>query len=137
MAMEERSVQTDLSSPSVQKIVAGLYTVGLVETGYLSYTKLFVPDGINKICGLLSASCSLVLDSPYANLQIRSMMVLLTIVGFMAYTLVAILSIFPLLSQGKNKDNDNSTTSDSNASDVTTTTQMEKTHEIITLQLHA
>ena len=63
--------------------------------------------------------------------------VVVTIVGFVAYKLVAILSAFPLLSQGEKEDNDNSTTSDSDASDVTTTTQMEKTHEIITLQLHA
>mgnify|MGYP002177322722 CR=1 FL=1 len=103
---DERSVNTDTDSvdiwsTSCRKIIAGLSTVGAAETGYLSYIKLYVPDGIKNICGDASSSsvssCSSVLNSPYASIQIGDFEIPLTVFGFAAYSSVALLSLLPML----------------------------------------
>ena len=109
---DERSVIQDTLdewSPSVRKIIAGLSVVGAAETGYLSYVKLFVPDGIKNICGDASSSsissCSSVLNSPYANIHIGDTEIPLTVFGFAAYSAVAILSSIPFLSGDERNEN--------------------------------
>jgi Predicted membrane protein len=105
---------TDRSEPqheawnsSARKVITGLSAVGAVETGYLSFTKLFVPGGIDNICGDsmspdASSSCGNVLNSPYANIDLGGTEIPLTLVGFVAYVAVSLLSAIPLLA----RDND-------------------------------
>ena len=111
---EERSVtpdSVDLWNPTVRKIIAGISTVGLIETGYLSYIKLYVPDGIKNLCGGDSpASCSSVLNGPYGHINIGDTEIPLTVFGFAAYSTVALLSALPIL----NGDNDNNNENENN-----------------------
>ncbi len=97
------NLDSDEWDSSSRKIIAVLSMVGAAETGYLSYIKLHVPDGIQNICGDSSSSsvssCSSVLTSPYANIQIGGTEIPLTIFGFAAYSLVALLSLAPMLKE--------------------------------------
>jgi len=109
----ERSVNTDdtnIWNRSSRQIISGLSAVGAAETGYLSYLKLFAPDGLKNICGDASSgsvsSCSSVLNSPYADIHLGDTVVPLTLFGFAAYSLVAILSAIPMLSSGGSEEND-------------------------------
>jgi uncharacterized membrane protein len=106
IAVIERSVSADENcwKPSVRQVLTVLSGIGMAETGYLSYLKIFDPKGIGKICGgegtSVISSCSSVLNSPYATIQINDETAIpLTLVGFLAYSTVAILSAVPLLSQ--------------------------------------
>jgi len=106
----ERSVKKDIWNPSIRNVITGMATVGALETGYLSYVKLYVPDGIKNICGDASSSaissCSSVLNSPYANIQVGDTLFPLTLLGFAAYSSLAVLSILPTLS-GDNESESN------------------------------
>lgn len=109
----ERSVNTDdtnIWNRSSRQIISGLSAVGAAETGYLSYLKLFAPNGLKNICGDASSgsvsSCSSVLNSPYADIHLGDTVVPLTVFGFAAYSLVAILSAIPMLSSGGSEEND-------------------------------
>ncbi len=86
---------------NIRKMFTALSGVGMVETGYLTYLNTFDPSGISKICGGGGlSSCSSVLNSPYATVQINDETTIpLTALGFFAYSTVAILSIIPLLNQ--------------------------------------
>jgi uncharacterized membrane protein len=114
-ALGEDGVENmDLWGTTPRSIIAGLSTIGAVETGYLTYVKVFVPDGIKNICGGASSSavssCSSVLNSPYANVQLGENVVPLTVFGFVAYTSVAILSILPMLTgelESRNESDEN------------------------------
>ena len=99
-------------NPTVRKMLTGLSLIGMAETGYLSYLKLFDPAGISKICGgdvgddlaASISSCSSVLNSPYATIHVNDETnIPLTIVGFLAYTTVATLSAYPLIDAQNNK----------------------------------
>jgi uncharacterized membrane protein len=99
----ERSVTPGCWNPTIRKTFTILSSIGMVETGYLSYLKLFNPAGINKICGdgvtSTISSCSSVLNSPYASIQLNEENAIpLTLLGFVAYTTVAALSAYPMLS---------------------------------------
>lgn len=99
----ERSVTSSCWNPTIRKTFTVLSSIGMVETGYLSYLKLFDPAGINKICGgdgvtSTMSSCSSVLNSPYASIQLNEENAIpLTLLGFVAYTTVAALSAYPML----------------------------------------
>ena len=101
-----RSVDnTTISScwnPNIRKLFTLLSGIGMIETGYLTYLKVFDPNGISKICGGSGdglASCSSVLNSPYATVQLNDEIVIpLTALGFIAYSTVAMLSVIPLVS---------------------------------------
>lgn len=104
---EERSVTLTETqwNPIARNTIAGLSIVGSFETAYLTYEKVFVPNGLNKICsgGESSiSSCSSVLTSPYASISIGDIEIPLTAIGFLAYTTVAALA----LSKSRN-DNEN------------------------------
>ena len=106
----ERLVNTDVWSPSIRNAITALSAVGSAETFYLSYLKLFTSDGIQKICGDSSSgasSCSSVLNSPYANIQLGDLSIPLTALGFLAYIIVAVLSVAPKLSNNESEKNEN------------------------------
>lgn len=106
----ERLVNTDVWSPSTRNAITALSAVGSAETFYLSYLKLFTSDGIQKICGDSSSgasSCSSVLNSPYANIQLGDLSIPLTALGFLAYIIVAVLSVAPKLSNNESEKNEN------------------------------
>ncbi len=111
ITLDSTSTDSDIWAPSMRKIIAALSTIGMVETGYLSYIKLFVPDGISKICGSADSgslsSCSSVLNSPYATIQIGDIDLPLTAIGFVAYGAVTGLSVLPLVAGGMNDRNEN------------------------------
>ena len=106
----ERSVNTDIWNPSIRNLITGMSAVGALETGYLSYVKLYIPDGIKNICGDASSStissCGDVLNSPYANIQLGDTIFPLTLFGFAAYSTLTALSLIPTLS-GDNESNEN------------------------------
>ena len=101
-----RSVNnTTISScwnPNIRKLFTLISGIGMVETGYLTYLKVFDPNGISKICGGSGnglGSCSSVLNSPYATIQLNDETAIpLTALGFIAYSTVAMLSAIPLVS---------------------------------------
>ncbi len=107
----ERSVDENVNvtskkqcwDPQIRKMFTVLSVIGMVETGYLSYIKLFDPNGMANICGGGEggeglSSCSSVLNSPYASLSLSDEVTIpLTLIGFLAYTAVAVLSAGPLL----------------------------------------
>lgn len=106
----ERSVPAADScwNPNIRKVFTGLSSIGMIETGYLSYLKIFDPSGISKICGDGQSpgisSCFSVLNSPYASIPINEETTIpLTAVGFLAYSTVAALSVLPLLSQSSSQ----------------------------------
>lgn len=105
----ERLVNTDVWSPSIRNAITAMSAVGAAETFYLSYLKLFTLDGIQKICGDSSSgasSCSSVLNSPYANIQLGDLSIPLTALGFLAYSTVAVLSVAPKLSNNESEKNE-------------------------------
>jgi uncharacterized membrane protein len=106
----ERSVNADIWNPSIRNVITGMSAVGALETGYLSYVKLYVPDGIKNICGDASSSaissCGSVLNSPYANIQLGETVLPLTLFGFAAYSTLTALSLIPTIS-GENESESN------------------------------
>lgn len=100
-------------SLSARKVTAALSAVGAIETGYLSFTKLFVPGGIDNICGDSvspeASSCGSVLNSPYANTDFGGTEIPLTLLGFAAYAAVSLLSVMPIVARdsdtGRNDSN--------------------------------
>jgi uncharacterized membrane protein len=116
----ERSVDPGCWNPTIRKILVVLSSIGAIETGFLSYLKIFDPSGIGKLCGngevssaIQAPSCSSVLNSPYASIQINAdTSIPLTVVGFCAYAFVALCSAYPLVAKndgqaGENNDADN------------------------------
>mmetsp|Transcript_2222 Transcript_2222/g.4611 ORF Transcript_2222/g.4611 Transcript_2222/m.4611 type:complete len:362 (+) Transcript_2222:126-1211(+) len=88
-------------SPGLRKIMAGVAGVGAVETGYLTYAKLFPGDsgGALLFCGSSQSSyssCDQVLNGPYSNLPFFENLPLASL-GFVAYSTVVALSLRPLL----------------------------------------
>jgi len=139
---KERSVSVSVDSncwnPSIRKLFVVLSSIGMAETGYLSYLKLFDPNGINSICGggdvssmNSISSCSSVLNSPYGSIQVNEEVIIpLTAIGFLAYSTIAGLSALPLLSntneneQEAEADNDMNIDSMNRIAILCTTTSM-------------
>mmetsp|Transcript_12352 Transcript_12352/g.23149 ORF Transcript_12352/g.23149 Transcript_12352/m.23149 type:complete len:408 (+) Transcript_12352:76-1299(+) len=99
--------QHELWNPSARKIITSLSAAGAIETGYLSFTKLFVPGGIDNICGDSmspggASSCGTVLNSPYANIDFGGTEIPLTLFGFAAYAAVTLLSVMPIQVRDEN-----------------------------------
>jgi len=95
----EKNISPAIWSPPLRKTLIGLSAVGAMETGYLSFVKLTGGmAGIEKLCGAAvsgAGTCGDVLNGPYANYN----GVPLTILGFLAYSLVAVLAAVPLISR--------------------------------------
>ena len=83
----------------------GLSTLGLVETGYLTFAKLTSSSLISNFCSSSSSSssCSDVLSSPYS--EIPGLNIPLSLVAFLGYTSVAIMSSYSLMDNGNNDNN--------------------------------
>ena len=109
---DERSVTLAKTkwNPFARNTVAGLSLVGSFETAYLTYEKVFVPNGLTNLCsGDESAisSCSSVLTSPYASVHIGDIEVPLTAIGFLAYSTVTALALYPLFESKSNSHDEN------------------------------
>ena len=82
----------------MRKAFTALSVTGMLETGYLSYLKLYTPSGISDLCSATgSGSCTSVLNSPYATVNMNGLEIPLTVVGSLAYGIVALLSVQPLV----------------------------------------
>ena len=101
-------------SPNLRRIMGGIASLGAIETGYLTYAKLF--GGINNNGGLLFcsgesssagySSCDQVLNGPYSNLPFLDHVPLASL-GFVSYILVGFLALQPIISE--NDDDDDTT----------------------------
>lgn len=86
-------------SPGLRKIMAGIASLGALETGYLTYSKLANRAIPSLFCGnsqSAALSCDQVLNGPYSNLPFLES-VPLAAVGFAAYSSVVLLALWPLL----------------------------------------
>jgi len=85
-----------------RKVMASLAALGAVETGYLSYVKLWGDGdaGLANICTSTGSTCGSVLQSPYASIA----NIPLTAFGFAAYSLVLLLALFPILNNDNKLD---------------------------------
>ena len=94
-------------SPGLRKIIAGVASLGAIETGYLTYAKLIIAPGQSTLfCGSSQAavtSCDQVLNGPYSNIPFLDN-VPLAALGFLAYSSVVALALAPLLSNNNNDD---------------------------------
>ena len=88
-------------SPDLRRVMAGIAGVGALETGYLTYAKLFsdaTTNGALLFCGSSSnsySSCDRVLNGPYSNLPFFESIPLASL-GFLAYSSVVVLALLPL-----------------------------------------
>jgi uncharacterized membrane protein len=98
-------------SPNLRRIIGGIASLGAIETGYLTYAKLF---GGSNGGGLLFcdesssggySSCDQVLNGPYSNLPFFDHVPLASL-GLVAYTLVGVLALKPIIFENDN-GNDN------------------------------
>jgi uncharacterized membrane protein len=98
--------------PKLRQIMAGIASLGVVETGYLSYAKLFT-NNLPAFCsggsGEGPSPCQSVLTGPYSTMPFTN--IPLATLGFIAYLTVGYLSLSPLLSP---KDEDTIITDDTN-----------------------
>mmetsp|Transcript_2821 Transcript_2821/g.3267 ORF Transcript_2821/g.3267 Transcript_2821/m.3267 type:complete len:522 (+) Transcript_2821:142-1707(+) len=109
-------------SPTLRRIMVGIASLGAIETGYLTYAKLLIlgpsasasgSGGSSSsllFCGSSEAaysSCDQVLNGPYSNIPFFDN-VPLSSLGFVAYLLVGVLALNPLL-VFENNDTDNNT----------------------------
>lgn len=78
-------------NPRLRQVMAGIASVGVVETMYLTATKL---TGAEALC-TEGGSCSDVLNGPYSTLPGTE--IPLSVLGLIAYTSVAVLSLGPVL----------------------------------------
>jgi len=93
-------------SPSLRKTMAGIASLGAVETGYLTYAKLFGSGGSGVFCGNSQAavsSCDQVLSGPYSHLPFFDNVPLASL-GFLAYSSIVVLALQPLLGNANNTD---------------------------------
>jgi uncharacterized membrane protein len=81
--------------------MGGIASMGVVETGYLTYTKWFTDGRLPAFCGTSgggggSGGCESVLTGPYATIPHTD--VPLATLGLVAYSLVLYLAVTPLVS---------------------------------------
>jgi len=78
-------------NPQLRKIVTVMASAGVLETGYLTYTKL--AGTTQAFCGA-DGGCDSVLSGPYALIPFTN--IPLVMLGFIAYSVVALLAFLPL-----------------------------------------
>ena len=99
----------DVWSPGLRKIIGGVAGLGALETGYLTYAKLFAPNQATLFCGSSQSavtSCDQVLNGPYANIPFLEN-VPLAALGFVAYSSVVGLALWPLVAKSDETDTQN------------------------------
>ena len=107
---EDSSSSSESASPTVwlpqlRRVIGGVATAGAIETGYLTYNKLFGTESVfcgASLDGTAGSACVDVLNGPYASIPFSD--IPLSAVGFMAYLLAAWLAVSPLLQQKDNND---------------------------------
>jgi len=88
-------------SPGLRKIIGGVASLGALETGYLTYSKLAAKGTV--FCGssqVAATSCDQVLNGPYSNVPFLENVPLASL-GFLAYTSVVGLALWPLLNKSE------------------------------------
>uniref|UniRef100_A0A7S4VPD6 Vitamin K epoxide reductase domain-containing protein n=1 Tax=Ditylum brightwellii TaxID=49249 RepID=A0A7S4VPD6_9STRA len=89
-------------NPSLRKTMGTLSTLGALETGFLTYVKLFSDSA--DLCGT-NGGCGSVLNSPYATIHLgEGLDVPLAALGFLAYSTVAVLSLTPVLASSSSQE---------------------------------
>lgn len=68
-------------------LISGIAATGALETGFLSYSRVFNPNALSAFCPDAGSSCSSVLSGPYS--VIPTVDVPLVSVAFVAYTAAA------------------------------------------------
>lgn len=121
-------------NPPLRKTMGAISSFGMVETAYLTFTKLFSSDGTTALCGSGDAagiggggSCADVLDGPYASVAIGGSEVPLAAFGFAAYTIATGLAVFPLMlssGEGGNDTGEGDLDSSNRITLIATTTAM-------------
>lgn len=86
-------------NPSLRRVVGGMASIGILETSYLTYTKL--ATGISALCGT-DGSCSSVLSGPYSVIPTTN--IPLSGLGLLGYVTVASLAFWPLMSNNWKED---------------------------------
>jgi uncharacterized membrane protein len=97
-------------SPNLRRIMGGIASLGAIETGYLTYAKLFGGNNNGGLlfCGESSSgysSCDQVLNGPYSNLPFFDNVPLASL-GLVAYISVGILALNPIILENDD-DSDN------------------------------
>ena len=94
---EQQGEQATCWNPQLRKTLGAIATLGVVETSYLTWTKL-AADG-QTFCGM---DCASVLNGPYAT--VPGVGIPLAALGLVAYTTVAFLALGPLVPGGNSSD---------------------------------
>ena len=96
---EDSEVATsEIWLPQLRRAMAVIGSFGALETGYLTYQKLFG----DVLCGLDGASCNQVLNGPYSYVPFTD--IPLSAMGLLAYLTVAGLAVRPLVLQQEGSD---------------------------------
>mmetsp|Transcript_2016 Transcript_2016/g.2835 ORF Transcript_2016/g.2835 Transcript_2016/m.2835 type:complete len:391 (-) Transcript_2016:1760-2932(-) len=82
-------------NPELRKVIAGVASLGALETAYLTWNKLQGSQSEIALCNTLGGSCSDVLNGPYS--VVPSTNVPLAAIGFLAYTMTAMVAAAPLV----------------------------------------
>jgi uncharacterized membrane protein len=89
-------------SPQLRRIVASMASLGALETAYLTYTKF--TGSSPALCGA-DGGCISVLAGPYAVIPFTG--IPLAVLGLVAYSTVAILTLLPLMGDATTDDSEN------------------------------
>jgi len=90
--------QSTVWNPSLRNFMGVIASLGALETGYLTYSKL---AGAEVLC-TTNGQCASVLNGPWATVPYTQ--IPLSAIGFIAYATVAALSLAPVLSQDSEED---------------------------------
>jgi uncharacterized membrane protein len=98
---------TGIWQPQLRTIMAVIATLGVLETGFLTFQKMagVVDMDTLPLCGV-DGTCHTVLQGPYSNLPFTN--IPLSLLGFLAYLTVAVLALEPLLLVEVDEEVDNS-----------------------------
>jgi uncharacterized membrane protein len=106
-AMDPTSGSTNVWSPGLRKIMAGVAGLGALETGFLTYSKVANQAAPSLFCGnsqSAAASCDQVLNGPYSNFPFFENFPLAAL-GLVAYSSIVVLALQPLV-VGSNSSSD-------------------------------
>lgn len=84
-------------NPQLRKTLGVVASIGVSETGYLTFDKLVGTTSAAELCGPDGGGCDAALDGPYATVTLLGTEVPLSALGLLAYAAVAALSLGPLL----------------------------------------
>ena len=95
---------TPIWLPKLRRFMGGIALAGAIETGYLTYNKLFQGvDGL-PFCDVDGGGCNDILSGPYSYVPFTE--IPLSALGFLAYCSVAFLALSPLFSATTTTMND-------------------------------